>query len=88
MRTSILQGAIDRIPKSFSLANVGLAVLLRRLPNLREGNVPIRFRERYGGEPSVAIGKFGNKALELIRQIRDLPAKADLDEASTERIKC
>jgi dolichol-phosphate mannosyltransferase len=73
MRTNILRDVVDRIPNSFSLANVGLAILLKRNPNLREGSVRIGFRERYGGEPSVAIGKFGSKALELVRQIRTLP---------------
>ena len=59
-------------PKSFSLANVALAVLLRRKAGVRQQSVPIRFRERYGGEPSVRIGKFGEKAVELVRQIREL----------------
>jgi hypothetical protein len=34
--------------------------------------VPIRFRERYGGEPSVRLGKFGEKARELHMQMRQL----------------
>jgi dolichol-phosphate mannosyltransferase len=72
MRTEILREPLKRIPKSFFLANVGLAVFLRR-KGVREQKVPIRFRERYGGEPSVRMGKFGEKALELIRQIRELP---------------
>jgi len=63
---------IDRIPADFFLANVGLAVLLRKDSSWRHGSVPIRFRERYGGEPSVALGKFGEKARQLARQIRSL----------------
>lgn len=72
MRTSVLGWALNRIPADFFLANVGLAVLLRRDPKVREGRVPIHFRERYGGEPSVALGKFGSKATELVRQLRKL----------------
>jgi len=72
MRTDILEEPLRQIPKSFSLANVALAVLLRRKAGVRQQSVPIRFRERYGGEPSVRIGKFGEKAVELVRQIREL----------------
>jgi dolichol-phosphate mannosyltransferase len=72
MRTEKLQGEVDRVPESFFLANVALAVLLRRSPFWRHGAVPIRFRERYGGEPSVKIGKFGEKAQELMRQLSTL----------------
>jgi len=78
MRVSVLPHALVRIPKDFFLANVALAVLLRRRSDVRHANVPIHFRERYGGEPSVRLGKFGEKALELIRQTRRLslpPAK-------------
>ncbi len=72
IRTSILEEPLRQIPKSFFLANVGLAVLIRRKNGVRHQAVPIRFRERYGGEPSVRMGKFGEKAIELIRQIREL----------------
>jgi dolichol-phosphate mannosyltransferase len=72
MRSDILEIPLERIPTDFFLANVGLAVLLRKDRNIREGRVNIRFRERYGGEPSVALGKFGEKAGELVRQLRAL----------------
>jgi dolichol-phosphate mannosyltransferase len=73
MRTQGLQEKLDQIPKDFFLANVALATLLRRDAQWRHGSVPIHFRERYGGEPSVRMGKFGEKAGELIRQLRSLP---------------
>jgi len=73
MRTEILRGRLEQIPVEFFLANVALAVLLRRDKSIRQSNVPIGFRERYGGEPSVRIGKFGAKAAELIQQLRRLP---------------
>ena len=72
MRTDHLQQLLDRIPNNFFLANVALAVLLRKDRSWRHGYVPIRFRERYGGEPSVALGKFGEKARQLAEQLRQL----------------
>jgi dolichol-phosphate mannosyltransferase len=70
MRTSKLLEKLQKIPQDFFLANVALAVLLRRDHSWRHGAVPIRFRERYGGEPSVRLGKFGEKARELVSQLR------------------
>ncbi|GAB4249617.1 MAG: hypothetical protein OHK005_16420 [Candidatus Methylacidiphilales bacterium] len=70
MQTRCLPDKLRRIPPDFFLANVALAVLLRKDPSVRHGVIPIRFRERYGGEPSVRLGKFGSKAMELIVQLR------------------
>jgi dolichol-phosphate mannosyltransferase len=72
MRTSILREPLAGIGPDFGLANIALAVLLRRRSDVREHAIPIRFRERYGGEPSVPLGRFGGKALELIGQLRSL----------------
>jgi dolichol-phosphate mannosyltransferase len=72
MLTSALRDKLGRIPPTFHLANVALAVLLRRDRSLAEGRVPIRFRARYGGEPSVKMSAFSNRAGELIRQLREL----------------
>ncbi len=72
MRSSSIASKLERISKKFFLANVGLAVLLKRESGIRHGHVPIRFRERYGGEPSVRLGKFGSKAAELVRQLKTL----------------
>ena len=72
MRTEILRGLVDRIPATFHLANIALSVLLRGLPKVRQGVVKIRFLQRYGGEPSVTLGKFGSKATELVRQLKRL----------------
>jgi dolichol-phosphate mannosyltransferase len=71
MRTKNLDSVLATIPAHFFLSNVALAVQLRR-NHWTEASVPIRFRERYGGEPSVTLGKFGEKALELITQINCL----------------
>jgi hypothetical protein len=72
MKTLCLPEKIRKIPANFFLANVGLAVLLRKDSNIKHGFVPIRFCERYGGEPSVRLEKFGSKALELIKQLHQI----------------
>ncbi len=71
MRTAAIAPFLPRVQREFSLANIGLAVLLRKNKRtVRHGAVPIHFRERYGGEPAVSFGKFGMKAGELYRQLR------------------
>lgn len=72
MRTDACTDSINRIHSRFFLANVGLAVLLRYQPGIRQGQVTIRFRERYGGEPSVPFAKFATRAIEMVRQLREL----------------
>ena len=75
MKTAAIEPMLPMIPADFSLANVGLAVLLKKKRGLGEFHVPIRFRERYGGEPSVRLSKFGEKAFELFRQIREIQGR-------------
>lgn len=72
MKTRAIAPFISKIPRTFFLANVGLAVLLRKHPDIKQGQVRIHFRERYGGEPSVAFAKFGTKAFELVKQLNAL----------------
>jgi dolichol-phosphate mannosyltransferase len=74
MKTSAIQSDLAKIGSDFHLANIAMAVLLKKNRNLRHGTVPIHFRERYGGEPSVPISKFGQKALELKRQLKRILA--------------
>lgn len=73
IRTERLESILKKIPADFSLANVAVAVLLRRSKDWKHGVVSISFPERYGGEPSVKLGEFGQKAGELIAQLRTLP---------------
>ena len=49
---------------------VALAVLLQRANIWQHGSIPINFRERHGGEPSGGLGKFGEKARELLSQLK------------------
>lgn len=74
MRTEAIQEDLAKIGTDFHLANIALAVLLKKNRNIRHGVVPIHFRERYGGEPSVPITKFGEKAFELKRQLKRISA--------------
>lgn len=71
-RTQILEPSLSRIPDNFDLANIGLSYLLARRSEVRHQYVPIRFGERYGGEPSVKLGSFSQKARELYQQLRAL----------------
>lgn len=91
LRTSVLGPALARIPPSFKLGNIALAVLLRRDPAIRHASVPIHFRARAGGEPTVKLGGFAPKAVELYRQLRALlrpwpVAKSDHPPRAGERI--
>ena len=61
-----------RVPEEISLANVALAVMLRREKGIRHGAVPIDFPPRFGGEPSVPMRRFLAKAVELFRQLRGM----------------
>jgi hypothetical protein len=70
MRTQKVMDSVNRIPPTFFLANAGLAVLLARKRDCRHAYVPIRFRERYGGEPTVSSMVFARKALEFYRDLR------------------
>jgi glycosyltransferase involved in cell wall biosynthesis len=74
MRTTACAPAIASIPPTFDLANIALSIQLARQPGLREAAVPIRFRERLGGEPSVPLHRFAGKAVELFRQLKALRA--------------
>lgn len=69
MRTSSIMEAVKCIPQKFFLANVGLSLLLKKNRFLRHYYVYIRFRERYGGEPSVRLSLFGKKAKELYQEL-------------------
>jgi len=52
IRTEGLPFVLKKIPAGFFLANVAVAVLLRRSRNWKHGVVSIGFRERYGGGPA------------------------------------
>lgn len=70
MDTRACAKSILSIPSDFFLANVALAVALRRTPHITHGEIPITFPARIGGEPSVPFSKFTQKALQLFRQLK------------------
>ena len=72
MSTARLLPLVDTVPSGFDLANIALAVQIRRA-GWREATVPIVFRPRAGGEPSVPLIRFAGKALELFGQLLLLP---------------
>jgi glycosyltransferase involved in cell wall biosynthesis len=72
MRTSILEAKLKKVPPDFCLANIALAVLLRRDPAIRHIGLPIRFHARHGGEPSVPMTRFLEKAVQLVGQLHAL----------------
>jgi glycosyltransferase involved in cell wall biosynthesis len=77
MRTENLRPLVDSIPSDFDLANIALAVQIKRA-NWREASVPIVFRPRMAGEASVPLTRFARKACELAVQVRQLPVPAGL----------
>ncbi|MEO5917123.1 MAG: glycosyltransferase family 2 protein [Luteolibacter sp.] len=74
MDTATCAEVFRSIPEDLFLANVGLAVMLRKNRMIRHGVVPIGFPPRSGGEPSVPFSKFAAKGVELFTQLR----KADI----------
>lgn len=68
MRREVLAGAIEELPADFHLTNVLLALRLQRLAGIHW--VPIRFRERHGGTPTVRAGSFARQGRLLFRQLR------------------
>ena len=71
MKSAPCATAIRAIPEHFDLANVALAVVLRKSPAVNHGAVSIGFPPRLGGEPSVPFTKFALKARELFQQLRE-----------------
>ena len=69
-RTSSAASAASKIPKSFDLANIAVALVLEP-----EGfiEIPIHFRDRLGGHPSVKWSGFARKARRLIKDLQTLP---------------
>ena len=75
LRAKKIGKALNNVPSEMFLANVGLAVALRRQEEIRTAYVPIHFRERYGGEPKVPFRLFGRKAMELGKQLARVKTK-------------
>ena len=74
MRTGKLRPLVDSIPPDFDLANIALAVQIKRA-GWSETTVPIVFRSRAGGEASVPLARFAGKARELVAHLKSLPQR-------------
>lgn len=72
MSTAGLLPVVDTVPSGFDLANIALAVQIKRA-GWSEATVPIVFRPRAGGEPTVPLVRFAGKAFELLGQLLLLP---------------
>ena len=68
MRRDALERALADLPADFRLVNVLLALRLQRGGGIRW--IPIRFRRRFGGSPSLAASAFARQGLLLFRQLR------------------
>ena len=68
-RTEIAARGAVRVPTTFDLANIGLALLLEPEGFIEE---PIHFRDRLGGHPSVRWWGFARKAQRLLKDLKSL----------------
>jgi glycosyltransferase involved in cell wall biosynthesis len=65
MRADILKPAIAEFPPEFGLSNILVSVVVQKGLGPKMGFVPIGFRDRTGGEPSVKWMKFVTEGLKL-----------------------
>jgi dolichol-phosphate mannosyltransferase len=65
-QSKCLEEALTKIPKTFHLANIAIALLLEPLGFVE---IPIHFRERKGGQSSVNWLGFAQRAIELHRNL-------------------
>jgi len=68
-QSKYLEKALARIPQTFNLANIALAVLLEPMGFVE---IPIHFRERMGGRCSVHWIRFAKKAVQLKQDLNQL----------------
>ncbi len=65
MRADVLRAAIEDFPTDFNLANILVAAILQKGLGDAMGFVPIGFRDRTGGQPSVKWTKFVTEGWKL-----------------------
>jgi hypothetical protein len=64
-----MEEALGKIPKTFHLANIAMALLLEPMGFVE---IPIHFRNRQGGHPSVNWIGFARKAIQLYQDLERL----------------
>jgi glycosyltransferase involved in cell wall biosynthesis len=67
VQAKTLELAIQNIPSDFNLANILVAVRLKQMAGIRW--LPIHFRDRIAGTPSVKAGAFAKHGLRLFKQL-------------------
>jgi dolichol-phosphate mannosyltransferase len=73
MSASLVQRCLNNIPSDFYLANILLSLLLRK--NAAIYWIPIRFRDRFGGSPSVKFSSFAKHGAKLFRHLLQIRSK-------------
>jgi dolichol-phosphate mannosyltransferase len=66
MRANALRSALRRVPDDVDLQNIGLAIALKREPNLRWKDEPIHFQARQGGTNSINYRKIVKMGLKFL----------------------
>jgi glycosyltransferase involved in cell wall biosynthesis len=74
-QSKYLEEALTKIPKTFHLANIALALLLEPMGFVE---IPIYFRGRQGGQSSVRWIGFARKALQLHQNLNQIKGCAPL----------
>lgn len=69
-KTDVAAEVAARVPITFDLANIAMALLMEPLGFVE---IPIHFRDRMGGHPSVKWLGFAKKAKRLMNDLHDLP---------------
>jgi len=72
LRRPILDKVLQRIPSSFNIHNVALTYVLKKTPGIRWEFVPIRFRERQGGNNSINLLNVTHWGLDMLLELRKL----------------
>lgn len=72
IRREALAVALPRIPASFNIHNVALTFVLRRTPALKWKLVPIRFRDRQGGNNSINVFNVAHWGIDMLLELRRL----------------
>jgi dolichol-phosphate mannosyltransferase len=73
MKANLLKNVVTQVPKEFYLANILVSLLLRRLSPIKW--VPIRFRDRFGGSPSVKLRSFARHGTRLFLHLLKIRSK-------------
>jgi hypothetical protein len=64
-----MKGIAYQIPTDFHLANIYVSVLANKMEKIKW--VPIHFRDRSGGSPSVKTFSFVKHGFKLFRQLKE-----------------